>query len=47
MTGEIRIAGFLSRGADETLAFLKARAAENSAVTLQTLPRFEEVILFP
>jgi L-ascorbate metabolism protein UlaG (beta-lactamase superfamily) len=47
MTGEIRIAGFLSRGADETLAFLKARAAEHSGVAFQTLPRFEEVILFP
>ncbi len=47
MTGEIRIAGFLSRGADETLAFLKARAAENAAVPFQTLPRFQEVILFP
>lgn len=47
MTGEIRIAGFLSRGADDTLTFLQARAAENSAIAFQTLPRFEEVVLFP
>lgn len=45
MTGEIRIAGFLSRGADQTLAFLRGRAAADPERLLQTLPRFEPVAL--
>jgi L-ascorbate metabolism protein UlaG (beta-lactamase superfamily) len=46
-TGEVRIAGFLSRGADDSLRFLQAREAENAAVVFQTLPRFQPVVLFP
>ena len=47
MTGEVRIAGFLASGADDTLAFLRERQARNPQVPLQTLPRFEPVVLFP
>ena len=46
-TGEVRIAGFLSAGAEELLAFLKAREAEMEEVSFQTLPRFAPVVLFP
>ena len=47
MTGEIRIAGLVSGGEDNTLAFLKDKAAQNPAVPLQTLPRFAKMVLFP
>lgn len=47
MTGEVRIAGFLSAGADETLAFLRAKATAKPSVPLQTYPRFDKVLLFP
>jgi L-ascorbate metabolism protein UlaG (beta-lactamase superfamily) len=46
-TGEVRIAGFISSGADDSLRFLQAREAENAAVIFQTLPRFQPVVLFP
>ena len=47
MTGEVRVAGFLSAGAEDTLVFLKGKAAANPDVPLQTLPRFKPVLLFP
>lgn len=47
MTGEVRIGSFLAAGADDALAFLRAREAELGDVTFQTLPRFEPVVLFP
>lgn len=47
MTGEVRIAGFLAAGAEDTEAFLKAKAAENPDLPFQTLPRFAPVVLFP
>ena len=40
-TGHYQFAG------GDPLAFLKARAAEDSGVAFQTLPRFQEVVLFP
>lgn len=47
MTGEVRIVSFLAAGADDTLAFLKAKAAAEPGVPFQTLPRFRPVVLFP
>ena len=47
MTGEVRIGSFLSAGADDALAFLKAREAELPAMLFHTLPRFVPVLLFP
>jgi len=47
MTGEVRIAGIISPGSDETLRFLKARAAAQPGLEFQTLPRFKPVVLFP
>jgi L-ascorbate metabolism protein UlaG (beta-lactamase superfamily) len=47
MTGEVRIAGFLSAGSEDMLSFLKAKAASLPAVPFQTLPRFKPVLLFP
>ena len=38
--------GFLSRGNDRTLEFLKAKEAANPAIAFQTLPRYEPVVLF-
>lgn len=45
-TGEMRIFRALSGGADNTLAFLRDKAATNTEVPLQTLPRFDPVRLF-
>lgn len=46
-TGEIRIAGFLAAGAEDTLQFLQSREAANADKVFQTLPRFKPVVLFP
>jgi L-ascorbate metabolism protein UlaG (beta-lactamase superfamily) len=46
-TGEVRIAGFLAAGAEDTLRFLQSREAENPDIVFQTLPRFKPVVLFP
>ena len=46
-TGEVRIAGFLSAGADDALMFLKEKSAAYPAISFQTLPRFAPVVLFP
>ena len=47
MTGEVRIAGFLSAGADENKAFWAEKARLHPGQPMQTLPRFAEVVLFP
>ena len=44
--GPLRAEGFLSRGSDRTLAFLKAKQAANPGITFATLPRYEPVVLF-
>jgi L-ascorbate metabolism protein UlaG (beta-lactamase superfamily) len=44
--GALRAEGILSRGGDETLAFLKAKQAANPGIAFQTLPRYEPVVLF-
>ena len=45
-TGPVRAAGFLSRGTDHTLEFLKAKEAAHPELEFWTLPRFDEVVLF-
>ena len=45
-TGPVRAARFLSRGGDETLAFLEQKQAENRERRFLTLPRYDEVVLF-
>ena len=44
--GPLRAEGFLSRGGDRTLEFLKAKEAANPEITFETLPRYEPVVLF-
>ena len=46
MTGEVRIAGFLSKGAADAKQFWLDKAA-NPDRSILTLPRFETVVLFP
>ena len=43
MTGEVRIAGFLAAGAEDTKAFLQEKAAASPDLPFQTLPRFAPV----
>jgi L-ascorbate metabolism protein UlaG (beta-lactamase superfamily) len=47
MTGEVRIAGFLSKGASDARQFWLDKAGANPDIAFQTLPRFEPVVLFP
>lgn len=44
--GPVRAAGFLSKGADLTLEFLRGKASANPAIEFLTLPRYDEVVLF-
>ena len=44
--GPLRAEGFLSRGGDATLEFLKAKQAANPEIAFATLPRYEPVVLF-
>ncbi|MEZ4331808.1 MAG: MBL fold metallo-hydrolase [Myxococcota bacterium] len=46
-TGEIRAASLLSGGTDETLAFLREKRAATPGLRIETLPRYDEVVLFP
>ncbi len=46
-TGERRIATFLSGDSDRTLEFLKAKEAQTPGLRFTTLPRYDEVVLFP
>jgi L-ascorbate metabolism protein UlaG (beta-lactamase superfamily) len=47
LVGEVRIAGLLSGGGENALAFLKTKEAANPQLTFATLPRFARVVLFP
>lgn len=44
--GEVRAAGFLSSGSDETRAFLDDKLAKDPALRFKTLPRYDEVVIF-
>ena len=44
--GPVKAVAFLSGGLDNTLAFLRQKAAEDPALTFHTLPRFSEVQLY-
>ncbi len=44
--GQSAVLGILSGGEENTLPFLKAKAEANPDVTFQTLPRYDEVVLF-
>ena len=44
--GGLRAEGVLSRGGDDTLEFLEAKAAANPGIAFQTLPRYQPVVLF-
>jgi hypothetical protein len=46
-TGPARAVALLSGGPKELLGFLQGKAAENPQLEFVTLPRFEEVLLFP
>jgi len=46
-TGERRIATFLSGDGDRTLDFLKQKQTEIPGLRFTTLPRYDEVVLFP
>jgi hypothetical protein len=37
---------FLSGGLEHTLSFLQQKAADNPRLCFNTLPRFDEVVLF-
>lgn len=46
-TGEVRAASLLSGDAEATLAFLKEKLAANAELRISTLPRYDEVVVFP
>ena len=46
LTGQVRIAGLLAPGEENTLAFLKEKEAAHPDITFATLPRFAPVVLF-
>lgn len=45
--GEIRAMGLLSSDGDRTLAFLQQKLAASPGLKVATLPRYDEVLLFP
>jgi len=45
-TGMVRAAALLSKGPDQLLPFLEAKAAANPNITFITLPRYAPVVLF-
>jgi len=45
--GEVRAMGLLSSDGDRTLAFLEEKLAGSPELTISTLPRYDEVVLFP
>ncbi len=45
-TGHSRATTFLSSGSDTTRAFLECKIAEQPALRISTLPRYDEVVLF-
>ncbi len=46
-TGELRVASFLSSDGDQTLDFLREKIASSPGLRIETLPRYDEVVLFP
>jgi len=44
--GPVKALGFLSGGLDNTLQFLRDKEAEQPQLLINTLPRFDEVVLF-
>lgn len=46
-TGELRAATLLSGDSDRTLAFLREKLAADPSLEFATLPRYDEVVLFP
>lgn len=47
LTGEVRIAGLIMGGESETLEYIRMQASRDPGLTVQTLPRFAPVLLFP
>jgi hypothetical protein len=45
--GEVRAASFLSRDGDATLEFLRGKLASTPGLEIATLPRYDEVVVFP
>jgi len=45
-SGPVRAAGFLSAGTENTLSFLREKAAAHPEIEILTLPRFDPVVLF-
>ncbi len=45
--GPVMAMAFLSAGVENTLPFLQGKSRENPGLTLQTLPRYDEVVLYP
>jgi hypothetical protein len=37
---------FIARGSEKTLPFLQGKEEANPQISFQTLPRYEEVVLF-
>lgn len=46
-TGELRAASLLSGDSDQTLAFLREQLAAAPGLEISTLPRWDEVVVFP
>tara|TARA_R110002110_G_scaffold415765_3_gene655318 strand:- start:88052 stop:89071 length:1020 start_codon:yes stop_codon:yes gene_type:complete len=44
--GPVKVMGFVSGGLENTRVFLEQKAADNPQLLFQTLPRFEQVVLF-
>jgi len=44
--GPVKALAFLSSGGEKTLSFLRRKEMENPGLLFQTLPRFDEVVLF-
>ena len=45
--GPVKAMAFLSKDSGQTLAFLQEQAERRSAVRFRTLPRYDEVVLYP
>jgi L-ascorbate metabolism protein UlaG (beta-lactamase superfamily) len=46
-TGSVRAVSFFSGESDDTLTFLRGKLQANPGLTLTTLPRYDEVVIFP
>ena len=44
--GPVKAVAFLAGGLENTLGFLRKKEAANSGLRFNTLPRFDEVVLF-